>query len=218
MIWSILFCVSEFHLRTQQISITEKRRSWREKWPEMCLYFFLFVFNAKCLLVFEYWRLYYAHWTQRWLNQWDKRFSWMRRKITKSVRELSKPKEKVIELLQNEIGILNGILILVPKGFLYETKVVSSNVCNTEFKIPWLSVLCVCLYFIGHKEAISKLNWSTVPREHCNIALHWVGRLNTQDLKLIVTLIRENSRGIYLNVDVNRRWQKLRINSYRLSR
>ena len=30
--------------------------------------FFLFVFNAKCLLV-EYWRLYYAHWTQRWLNQ-----------------------------------------------------------------------------------------------------------------------------------------------------
>jgi len=35
-----------------------------------------------------------------------------------------------------KIGILNGILILVPKGFLYETKVVSSNVCNTEFKIP----------------------------------------------------------------------------------
>ena len=118
-----------------------------------------------------------------------------------------------------KIGILNEILILVPKGFLFETvKVVSSKVCNTEFKIPWLLVLCVCLYFIRHKEAISKLNWSTVPREHCNIALHWVGRLNTQDLKLIVTLIRENSRGIYLNVDVNRCWQKLRINSYRLSR
>lgn len=99
---SILFCVSEFHLRTQQISITEKIRSWREKWPEMCVCFFLFVFNAKCLLVFEYWRLYYAHWTQRWLNQWDKRFSWMRRKITMSVWELSKPKERVIELLQNE--------------------------------------------------------------------------------------------------------------------
>lgn len=99
---SILFCVSEFHLRTQQISITEKIRSWREKWPEMCVYFFLFVFNAKCLLVFEYWRLYYAHWTQRWLNQWDKRFSWMRRKITMSVWELSRPKERVIELLQNE--------------------------------------------------------------------------------------------------------------------
>ena len=64
--------------------------------------FFLFVFNAKCLLVFEYWRLYYAHWTQRWLNQWDKRFSWMRRKMTMSVWGLSKPKERVIELLQNE--------------------------------------------------------------------------------------------------------------------
>ena len=114
-----------------------------------------------------------------------------------------------------KIGILNS---RSKRIFVLKVKVVSSKVCNTEFKIPWLLVLCVCLYFIRHKEAISKLNWSTVPREHCNIALHWVGRLNTQDLKLIVTLIRENSRGIYLNVDVNRRWQKLRINSYRLSR
>lgn len=175
--------------------------------------FFLFVFNAKCLLVFEYWRLYYAHWTQRWLNQWDKKNHYVSLRII----EANRIGNRII-VKRVKIGILNGILILVPKGFLYETKVVSSNVCNTEFKIPWLLVLCVCLYFIGHKEAISKLNRSTVPREHCNIALHWVGRLNTQDLKLIVTLIRENSRGIYLNVDVNRRWQKLRINSSRLSR